>query len=223
MGLLDQLMQMKSQGMTDSQIIQTLQEHGVSPREISEAMSQAQIKKAIAAPIDQNMEASILSNQGEEMEEEYPQQPMQDFSQPQAPVYTPQDQYQGYDQGYQQEYYDQSQNYGEQQYPASYGATDNSTLMEIAEQVFADKIKKMQSQVDSMTEFQSLSQTKLALIEERLVRIESLIDQLQMSILEKVGSYGQNLSSIKKEMSMMQDSFGKVVNAAADSETRRRK
>jgi len=31
------------------------------------------------------------------------------------------------------------------------------------------------------------------------------------------------MSSIKKEMSMMQDSFGKVINEAADNASRRRK
>ena len=35
---------------------------------------------------------------------------------------------------------------------------------------------------------------------------------MQIAILEKVGSYGQNLDSIKKEMSMMQDSFTKMVS-----------
>jgi len=34
---------------------------------------------------------------------------------------------------------------------------------------------------------------------------------LQAEILEKVGSYGGGLDSIKKEMGMMQDSFGKIV------------
>ena len=45
-------------------------------------------------------------------------------------------------------------------------------------------------------------------------RIESIIDKLQSSILEKVGSYGSNLDSIKKEMSMMQDSFGRIAEGS---------
>jgi len=225
MGLLDRITQMKGQGMQDSQIIQELQESGVPPKDINEALSQAQIKRAVAAPVDQSMEASILNHPGEEMEEEY-QQPMQEYNQPQVPVYSPQEQ--AYPSEYGQQEY-QQQGYAEgygaeaQQYSQGYAAADSSTLMEIAEQVFVEKIKKIQSQVDSLTEFKSISQTKLTLMEERLKRIESVLDQLQMSILEKVGSYGQNLSSIKKEMSMMQDSFGKVVNEAADNASRRRK
>ena len=60
----------------------------------------------------------------------------------------------------------------------------------------------------------TLTQTKIDNIADRLKRIEATIDKLQMTILEKIGSYGNNLESIKKEMAMMQDSFGKVVNQA---------
>ena len=50
--------------------------------------------------------------------------------------------------------------------------------------------------------------------------MESIIDRLQASILEKIGSYGQDLDSMRKEMSMMQNSFGKMINQVADSTER---
>jgi hypothetical protein len=49
-------------------------------------------------------------------------------------------------------------------------------------------------------------------ISDRLKKIETIIDKLQIAILEKVGSYGKNLEGIKKEMSMMQDSFSKMIS-----------
>jgi uncharacterized protein HemX len=75
-------------------------------------------------------------------------------------------------------------------------------------------MKKITKQLADINEFKTLAQVKIENAVARLKRIETIIDKLQISILEKVGSYGQNLSSIKKEMSMMQDSFGKVVNQA---------
>ena len=51
-------------------------------------------------------------------------------------------------------------------------------------------------------------------------RIENIIDKLQISILEKVGSYGKNLENTKKEMSMMQDSFRKVMNSPREKDTK---
>ena len=59
-------------------------------------------------------------------------------------------------------------------------------------------------------------QTKIDNISDRLKRIESNIDTLQAEILERVGSYGRGIEGVKKEMSMMQESFGKIVNNLAD-------
>jgi len=89
--------------------------------------------------------------------------------------------------------------------------TDTNTVMEIADQIFSDRIRKIQKQVDDNTEITTLLQTKMENISERLKKIESIIDKLQIAILEKVGSYGQNLESVKKEMSMMQESFSKMI------------
>lgn len=90
----------------------------------------------------------------------------------------------------------------------------SDTIIEVSEQVFSEKIKKIQNQINDLTEFKTLAETKIIHTENSLKRIESILDKLQIAILEKIGSYGKNLDNIKKEMSMMQDSFGKVVNQA---------
>jgi len=207
MGVLDQIKQMKNQGTSDEEIIRSLQEQGVSPKQINDALNQSQIKRAI---IDEN--EGDFSKQGppspnqqsqgnyipqtQEIPESQPtggeMYPQQEYSQPQE----------GY-QGYQQDEYG---------YPA--GGTDSDTIIEIAEQVFSEKMKQTQKHVEDLNEFKTLAQTKIENMAERLKRIETIIDKLQISILEKIGSYGENINGIKKEMSMMQDSFGKVVNQA---------
>ena len=90
-------------------------------------------------------------------------------------------------------------------------------MIEVSEQVFSEKIREIQKKVEGMNEFKTLAQTKIEDIANRLKRIETTIDKLQIAILEKIGSYGKNLDGIKKEMSMMQDSFGKVVNQAVSA------
>ncbi|MBD3252589.1 hypothetical protein GF386_02570 [Candidatus Pacearchaeota archaeon] len=47
MSTLDKVMQLKNQGQTDQQILNTLRQEGVSPREIMEAVSQSKIKTEI--------------------------------------------------------------------------------------------------------------------------------------------------------------------------------
>ena len=186
MGVLDQINQMKAQGMDDNSIIQNLQQQGVSPAEIQNAMAQMQVKSAVAG---EQVPAELQEMQTPQM----PQQEMQ------AQEYAPQDQ---------QQYYEQYP----QQYAMQPDSTDNT--IEIAQQVVNEKTSKMQTSLNSLKETQELSKHQLENLNKRLENIESIIDKLQITILEKVGSYGQNINAIKKEMSMMQNSFAKVVNKA---------
>ncbi|MCK5149765.1 hypothetical protein KAJ87_02475 [Candidatus Pacearchaeota archaeon] len=193
MGILEQITQMKNQGMPDEQIVRSLQEQGVSPREINDALNQAQIKSAISQNEQEPMNPpSPNPEQGNyyPQTQEIPEQEMYNTSQP-------------------QETYQQEENYG-----YSPETTSSDMTIEIAEQVFSEKIKKTQKQVEDLVEFKTLSEVKIENIADRLKRMENIIDKLQIEILGKIGAYGKNIEGIKKEMSMMQDSFGKVINQA---------
>jgi len=113
----------------------------------------------------------------------------------------------------------------ENYYPdSSYAPTyDSDIMIEIAEQVFMEKIKKIQKQVDDLTEFKTITEVKLNDSIERLKRIENMIDKLQISILDKVGSYGKNLKNTKKEMDMMQDSFRKIIGSPKENSEEQKK
>ena len=134
--------------------------------------------------------------------EEYysPQQPQaQEFDENmQAPMYE----------DYAQEEYAPQEGYAEQGMPGNY---DTDTIIEITEQVFSEKIKKEQKQIEALNEFATLAETRMSDNHERLKKIESIIDKLQIAILEKISSYGRNVDSIKNEMEMMQESFEKMV------------
>ncbi|MCK5044000.1 hypothetical protein KAR52_03305 [Candidatus Pacearchaeota archaeon] len=204
MGILEKITQMKKQGVGDEEIVGTLQQGGISPKEINEALSQSQIKSAVGGPQKtEEMESSI-------MEQTPPSpQPTQEGYAPKTQEISEQEMYAPQSEYAQQEYYPEE---GYEDY--SQEGTNTDTMIEIAEQVFSEKMKKITKQLADLNEFKTLAQVKIENSVERLKRIETIIDKLQISIIEKVGSYGQNLNSIKKEMSMMQDSFGKVVNQA---------
>ncbi len=181
MGIIDQISEMQAQGLPDDQIVRTLQEQGISPKEINDAINQVQIKNAVSSEDVSNSPPAPNQQASQEMGE-----------------YAPQP-------GQEQQYYQEDPNYA----PSTGG--DTETIIEVAEQVFMEKIQKIEKKVDAFSEFKSLSEVKITNLEERLGRIEKIIDKLQISILEKVGSYGKKLDSTKKEMDMMQDSFRKVV------------
>ena len=225
MGALEQIGEMKNQGISENEIISKLQQQGISPKEINDALNQSQIKQAVGNPPQ--------GNQGEGMETSVmDQDPPQSISnqplQQQASTETTQNDYppkkgqiptENYN--YQNEFPPQEEYYPQEAPQGSYedyneyeggGGTSTDTLMEIAEQVFTEKIKKTQKKVEELNELKSIAQIKIDNLTDRVKRMEKIIDKLQLEILNKVGSYGGDLSSIKKEMSMMQDSFGKMVS-----------
>lgn len=254
MGVLEQVMGLKGQGIPENEIIGRLSEEGVSPNAITEALNQAKIKNAVSSGenIKNKMEPSMMGPEGAESppkelpteggfsdadltpapprypaplprkeitsvsreisdQEEYVPQPQGEFYPSQSQQQGQQEQYQPEQYASQEEYYPQ-QEYG---YSAP-GIGDTDTIIEITEQVFSEKIKTIQKQVEDLNDFKVLAQTKIDNISDRLKRIELNIDRLQAEILEKVGSYGRGLEGIKKEMGMMQESFGKIVKTVTD-------
>jgi len=190
---------MKNQGVPDEEIASKLREDRVSPKDINDAFSQAKIKSAVS-----NTEETQTSNAGD-MQPSIMKSPPTSVGK--EDVYIPQTQESSSQPTYpQEEYYPQE---GYDEYSAPTGA-DTDTMIEIAEQVFSEKMRKIQKQLEKLNEFQTISQVKIDSTAERLKRIEKIIDNLQISILDKVGAYGKNLGNIKKEMTMMQSSFKKT-------------
>lgn len=196
MGILEEVASMSNQGVSDEEIIRNLQEKGISPKEIKDAFNQLKIKNAVSdyEESGKNLFAQTESDVPKFQEQEAYSPPGQSYSYPQQ-EYAPQESYGNY---------------------PSAGGVDANTIIEISEQVFSEKIKALQKELDSFNEFKSLNQIRIENLNERLKRIEIVFDKLQITILEKIGSYGQNLEFIKKEMNMMQDSFSKIVEPMVD-------
>jgi hypothetical protein len=218
MGTIDQVTQMRQKNMSDQEIISELRKQNISPREINEALNHAQIKNAVS-DIRGDDEAPMPQDQ--QQYGDYDQQAQNQGGYDQGQVYTPQPQQQAYYPQQQQQ--DYQQDYGQQQgyYPQPQMAANTDTIVEVSEQVFDEKISGISKKVDSMDEFKVLTQARMEHLNERLKRIETIIDRLQASILEKIGSYGNNLDSIKKEMSMMQDTFSKTMGSNSSARATR--
>jgi hypothetical protein len=207
MGVLEQVIQMKKQGSSDEEIIGDLTRQKVSPREINDALKQAQIKNAVSDLDDADMQPSLLPDAPA---------PQEDYS-PQTEEYVPNSQKEYVPQtvGYSSQGEDYAPEAQEGEGYVDYqqgGGIDTDTVMEIAGQIFSERIKKIQTVVEDTSDNNALLQSKIENLSERLKKIETTMDKLQIAILERVGSYGQNLDGIRKEMSMMQDSFSKMLS-----------
>lgn len=213
MGILEQITEMKRQGIPDEEIVTTLREQGFSPRQIKDALDQSQIKEAVYS--------------AEETPTEMVPSPTSEAPTPRVPVggvYMPQTREIPPEGAYPEtEYYEEYPREFYQPEAPEYATTGlgTETIIEISEQVFSEKMKKLQKRLIEFGEFKTLSQARIENISERIKRIEEMIDKLQAAILEKIGSYGKTLESIRKEMSMMQDSFGKMIPGFVKKETER--
>ena len=198
MGVLDQVVQLKNQGADDDQIAQMLTGQGIPPKQIYDAINQSKIKNAINKDMEEGIQPSI-TEQGVV--------PIQQLEQNYSQNYNQQEYDQGQNQGYAPQYQEMSPQEG---YDPNSGG-DSNLMIELAEQVFSEKIKKIQKQMDELNELKTLMQVKVDNLDQSVKRVENVLDKLQISILDKVGSYGQNLESIKKEMNMMQETFSKTL------------
>ncbi|MCF7910121.1 hypothetical protein K9L16_00420 [Candidatus Pacearchaeota archaeon] len=244
MGVLEQIQQMKSQGKSEGEITNELRQQGISPKEITDAFSQSKIKDAVSSSGDtqedpyqpsqvpqapqapqaqqlnqQNTQETSQAMQPSIMENSQQSSPNQYYSPPQPPQVPQQNQQMNYPtETSQQNYYDYG-NYDAGQYAGQYSQQSGygtDSIVEIAEQVFSEKTKTMQKDVREIKELKTLTESKLEHLSDRVKKIENMIDKLQIAVLEKVGSYGTNLGEIKKEMSMIEDSFRKMTGNIAD-------
>jgi hypothetical protein len=50
-----------------------------------------------------------------------------------------------------------------------------------------------------------------------------MFDQVQISIIEKIGNYGKSLHNLKQEVEMVEDSFSKLTNKNPEDENFKKK
>jgi hypothetical protein len=203
MGIIEKINQQRKEGLDDNKISDQLLDEGISPNEIREAFDQIKVKKAISS--ENLLENSMMTEENPELNYEQGIQEMEESSQPEE-YYSPQQQAPT---PQTEEYYSPQES--QAGYAEQGAGFDTSTIIEIAEQVFSEKTSRMEKQLDKMNEFVNLAEVKMSGTDERIKRIEKIIDNLQIKILEKISSYGENIESVKKEMSMMQDSFSKTL------------
>ena len=87
------------------------------------------------------------------------------------------------------------------------GSISPDTITEISEQVVAEKLAPLRKDIEKILDLKTTMETKMEYLDERLKRIEKIIDRLQLSIMQKVGEYITNIDDIKKEITETQKSF----------------
>ena len=221
MGTLEEIQQMQMSGMNENEIVSRLQEQGVPYREISESLAQARIKAAVegqtngsipTAPTADQSTEQAMNNQADQSTFIQPPQGMQPSlmqQQMQPETGQPQEYFPAYDQSAQQGNYD----YNQQGYDYTSAALSSDTITEISEQIVSEKLSDVRKKMEKLISMKTELEAKTESIEERLKRIEKIIDSLQSSVLRKVGDYGTNVEDIKRELVETQKTIGKAIGS----------
>ncbi len=200
MAYVDKVVQMQQQGMSDNDIIKTLKNEGISPKDISDSISQAKIKMAVSQDTGQEYQESYSQPAPEPQQEYAPQQ------------YAPQQ----YTDPNQQQYTDPNQ----QQY--SYPDQNQSqmsieTITEIVDRIISEKLKEISQKIKPVVDFKNKAEDDINELKERLKRIELTIDGLQRAIIGKIGEFGQSNALIHKDLENLHGTVSKLMNPLIDN------
>lgn len=195
MATLDKVIQMQSQGMSDSDIAYSLRNEGVPAKEINDSLAQAKIKTAVNQP-------------SPEYSENYAQPPM-----PSSPQMAQQQ-----DQQY-APYTQTPQAYGDQQgyYYPEQPQMNIETISEIVDRLLLEKLKEMNTKIRTINDFKLKAEEDLKDLKERLGRIESTIENLQRAVIGKVGEFGESTQLIHKDLENLHGTVSKLMNPLVDN------
>lgn len=97
--------------------------------------------------------------------------------------------------------------YAYEQYQPYQEAMSTDVITEISEQVVNEKLSYLKDRLEGVMDVRTVMEARMSNINERLKRMEKILDQLQLSVLQKVGEYVNDVSDIKKEIQETQKSF----------------
>jgi len=181
--LINHVVMLQQQGYSDEQIVASLGQEGLSPKEITDVMAKSKIKAAVYQP-EYQYQAPEQQMPAQYPQPSYPAQPS-----PEQPA----------------------------AYPEYVQGMSTETVTEIAEQVVSEKVTEISKNISDISAFKERVTKQTAMLDERLKKIESIIEDLKMSIIRKLGEHAENVKDIKDEMGMMQNSFTKVMTPLAEN------
>ena len=221
MGTIDDVKKMQQEGKSQDEINSFLRQRGISEQEAARYITQANIQDAVVSDnvlspgagfspggfssstagnfssVQQDYQLAgqggyELAGQDEMQPSMLPPQEVQEVGEPQYDA----GQYAGYQQ---QDYAQQYQPYQE--------ALSSDVITEIAEQVVSEKLSLLTDKLEKAIDFRTMAEARISNLNERLLRMEQILDKMQIALLHKVGEYVQDVVSLKTELIETQKSF----------------
>ena len=182
---INQVMEMRSQGLSNNQISQNLQRQGYNSTQIYDALNQADMKGGVE-PI------SPESSQSQEPEKPMPETPS--TITPQA-VASETPQYTGPEITEQGAFYQ----------PSAVGTE------ELVESIIDEKWEELMKNINKVIEWKNKTETRIVAMEQKIEDLKENFAQLQRAITGKVGEYDKHIMDVSTEIKALEKVFQKVL------------
>lgn len=209
---INDIMQMKQQGLSNNQIINNLQRSGYTNTQIFDAMNQADTKLAVEG-IQPGM-TDLVQNQP------YPQSSSQMFTQPPELQQQPMQQAQPV----QQETpvtnlgpETQSTDYGGYASTPSHYSNDQVQVEELVEAIIEEKWTELVKDVNKIVEWKNKIEEKISALQISLDHMKDSFSDLNKGVLGKVNEYDKHILEIGSDIKAMEKVFSKVLPAFTDN------
>ena len=173
--------ELKQKGTPTSKIIENLKQEGHSSQEIYDSMSNNSEQPNAGEYATSSLEAPSPSEKPEPSKEETPQQPNMMF--PTEKTET----------------------------PSIPSRQQIEQIEEVAEAIVDEKWQQLSSTLSNLSMWKERVSSEIDAIKQETLRIRNVQENLQNTILGKVESYNQNISTISAEMRALEKVFGKII------------
>ncbi len=223
----DKVLEMRSQGISNNQIIQLLQREGYDLTAIFNAMNQADVKSGIdyeeLATVPKSPPGgATMENQMRSEQEFYPRQ----VAGLEAPQYPGPEQEFGMQQSGAPESsfpagpaaFPQQPEMGPMPYPqqASSGY-EAQRIEELAEAIIDEKWNDIVRSINKIIDWKERVEGRVTKIEQQVDDIQKNFDTLHKGVLGKISDYDQNLQNVGAEIKAMDKVFQKVLPSLTES------
>jgi len=184
---IQEALELINRGLSNEEITRKLEAKGFNLQQISDAISQANIKKGVEG----NM----------------PEQNMQESSMNQEIPLPQQEQQIAVGQSVQEQAYQQQQAY----YPQQQSAPNYADTQAIVEQIIEEKWRDLMKDVGDISVFKARVSDDMEAVKQELIRTQRRLEDLQVAVMGKVKDYHAGVSQIGSDMKTLEQVFSKIL------------
>ncbi|MBI1970908.1 hypothetical protein HYS47_04115 [Candidatus Woesearchaeota archaeon] len=188
---LEQVLQMRNQGLTNDQIIQNLQRYGYPLNLINNAINQADIKEGITTTQYQMGMDSPPPLSAVPMQQAQPQR-QQRPGQASPPAFGS-----GHD--------------------TEVGVEEEERIHEVAEAIIEEKWSSLIENVSKILEWKDTAESRLTKMEQSIEDLRHNFDKLHEGVLGRLGEYDTTMKDIGTELKALEKVFQKILPGFVDN------